>query len=100
MFVLLFLVSSRRRHTSCGLVTGVQTCASSVLASAAEAGARCRGRTSRRGRRQGAGRDPAKKVSSSVRSDPGKGQLCQQRGEASTSKRHGATASEIGRAHV
>src|SRR3546814_2103053 len=27
MFVLLFFFSSRRRHTRCALVTGVQTCA-------------------------------------------------------------------------
>src|SRR3546814_5210238 len=27
MFVLVFFVSSRRRHTRCALVTGVQTCA-------------------------------------------------------------------------
>src|SRR3546814_20891710 len=27
IFVLLFVVSSRRRHTRCALVTGVQTCA-------------------------------------------------------------------------
>src|SRR3546814_4110179 len=27
MFVLVFLFSSRRRHTRCALVTGVQTCA-------------------------------------------------------------------------
>src|SRR3546814_10709809 len=27
LYVVLFFVSSRRRHTSCALVTGVQTCA-------------------------------------------------------------------------
>src|SRR3546814_9404555 len=31
MFFVLFFLSSRRRHTSCALVTGVQTCASSDL---------------------------------------------------------------------
>src|SRR3546814_7709372 len=31
MMVLLFFFSSRRRHTSCALVTGVQTCALPIL---------------------------------------------------------------------
>src|SRR3546814_19207453 len=33
-FVLLFFLSSRRRHTRCALVTGVQTCALPILWSA------------------------------------------------------------------
>src|SRR3546814_15054318 len=31
MFILLFFFSSRRRHTRCALVTGVQTCALPIL---------------------------------------------------------------------
>src|SRR3546814_14978442 len=31
MFALFFFLSSRRRHTSCALVTGVQTCALPIL---------------------------------------------------------------------
>src|SRR3546814_14165565 len=31
MFIVLFFFSSRRRHTSCALVTGVQTCALPIL---------------------------------------------------------------------
>src|SRR3546814_9294644 len=31
LFVLVFFVSSRRRHTRCALVTGVQTCALPIL---------------------------------------------------------------------
>src|SRR3546814_10714999 len=31
LFVLLFFLSSRRRHTRCALVTGVQTCALPIL---------------------------------------------------------------------
>src|SRR3546814_7470175 len=33
MFILLFVFSSRRRHPSCALVTGFQTCALPILAS-------------------------------------------------------------------
>src|SRR3546814_15688194 len=33
-----FLFSSRRRHTKCALVTGVQTCALPILAAVAEEG--------------------------------------------------------------
>src|SRR3546814_3667145 len=32
MFVFIFFFSSRRRHTSCALVTGVQTCALPISA--------------------------------------------------------------------
>src|SRR3546814_8000187 len=35
MFLVLFFFSSRRRHTSCALVTGVQTCALPIFAAAA-----------------------------------------------------------------
>src|SRR3546814_8278206 len=35
MFFLCFFFSSRRRHTSCALVTGVQTCALPILSSIA-----------------------------------------------------------------
>src|SRR3546814_910494 len=35
MYVLLFFFSSRRRHTRCALVTGVQTCALPILPEAA-----------------------------------------------------------------
>src|SRR3546814_956950 len=37
-FLYFFLFSSRRRHTRCALVTGVQTCALPILLAAAEAG--------------------------------------------------------------
>src|SRR3546814_2353505 len=33
MFLIVFLFSSRRRHTRCALVTGVQTCALPILSS-------------------------------------------------------------------
>src|SRR3546814_9553021 len=46
MYVMFFFFSSRRRHTSCALVTGVQTCAlpisPALLAKAAEAATRAR----------------------------------------------------------
>src|SRR3546814_8763146 len=35
-----FFFSSRRRHTRCALVTGVQTCALPILGAAADAGGR------------------------------------------------------------
>src|SRR3546814_15306383 len=35
MYVLLFFFSSRRRHTRCALVTGVQTCALPIVPEAA-----------------------------------------------------------------
>src|SRR3546814_10754165 len=37
---MIFLFSSRRRHTRCALVTGVQTCALPILAMSFSAGAR------------------------------------------------------------
>src|SRR3546814_6042390 len=37
MFVIVFFFASRRRHTRCALVTGVQTCALPILRSFAEA---------------------------------------------------------------
>src|SRR3546814_4798600 len=43
MYVLFF--SSRRRHTSCALVTGVQTCALPIYARAIAAGCRLHGCT-------------------------------------------------------
>src|SRR3546814_4972580 len=38
-----FFFSSRRRHTRCALVTGVQTCALPILCDVACAGAECYG---------------------------------------------------------
>src|SRR3546814_2535321 len=40
---MLFFFSSRRRHTRCALVTGVQTCALPISVAAAAAGAAHRG---------------------------------------------------------
>src|SRR3546814_16858311 len=41
VFVDFFFFSSRRRHTRCALVTGVQTCALPISAKPALAGSRC-----------------------------------------------------------
>src|SRR3546814_8400656 len=40
--MLFFFLSSRRRHTSCALVTGVQTCALPILYPTPECGDSCR----------------------------------------------------------
>src|SRR3546814_4443333 len=44
-FCFFFFFSSRRRHTRCALVTGVQTCALPILCSSAIARRRLGGRT-------------------------------------------------------
>src|SRR3546814_9429590 len=41
LLLYLFFFSSRRRHTSCALVTGVQTCALPIYPSAVPAAIRC-----------------------------------------------------------
>src|SRR3546814_1832817 len=48
-FVLLFFFSSRRRHTICALVTGVQTCALPISLHDGGAGPRIHGRLSTAG---------------------------------------------------
>src|SRR3546814_9715924 len=47
-YCVLFFFSSRRRHTRCALVTGVQTCALPILASPQRGGVRCASVPSRR----------------------------------------------------
>src|SRR3546814_15299364 len=58
MCFLFFFFSSRRRHTRCALVTGVQTCALPIW--------RCRGRTRRRWSRRRARRPGAPRKRSSA----------------------------------
>src|SRR3546814_5486316 len=63
-----FFFSSRRRHTRCALVTGVQTCALPILGLAAKHRLYYEGRRVRRNpKRQGVRRDPKRQ---GVRRDP------------------------------
>src|SRR3546814_8086984 len=62
--VLMVFFSSRRRHTRCALVTGVQTCALPICRTAA-----ARHRQGTRRRPFGAGRDGGGKARAALRAD-------------------------------
>src|SRR3546814_9316225 len=89
----LFCLSSRRRHTRCALVTGVQTCALPIFPVGGQAFETCA--------------RLAFEVRETARDDPSGSRLELQLFPGSAERRHGSTYSEakgevheIGRAHV
>src|SRR3546814_7038138 len=81
-FLLVFFFSSRRRHTRCALVTGVQTCALPIWAAPRRRSPEVAGRLSRNG-------TSAPSTLLPQRGFPGRPRLCADRAARSEERRVG-----------